>query len=82
MRFSVLSIVAAFSTMAVALPDTCTLDQFYGEQVKTTTAHHCVWYVCAGNNSWRQVRDCGPGSDCSANPTTCLDSHTGVPFRA
>ncbi|KAK3312673.1 hypothetical protein B0H66DRAFT_568632 [Apodospora peruviana] len=83
MRFTSIAagLVALLSATPVlaSLPDTCVMDQFYDDTVPTGTTVTCKWYVCAGNNQYREVRNCG-GDRCWTNhPTSCI-ARNGVPY--
>lgn len=94
MQFNIGLILASLAAVAVAFPagnslvaegmlearQGCRLDEFRGVTVRVGATAKCVWEVCTNTNSWRVVRDCGLGSRCDANPTTCR-ARDGTPFR-
>lgn len=94
MKFQAGWILAALAATSAALPtandepaaehavearQSCKLNAFRSRLVDAGATKKCLWEVCAGNNSWRLVRDCGTGSRCHANPTTCI-ARDGTPF--
>ncbi|KLU85577.1 hypothetical protein MAPG_04600 [Magnaporthiopsis poae ATCC 64411] len=93
MQFNIGLILASLAAVAVAFPagnslaaeetlearQGCRLDEFRGVLVPVGVTTKCVWEVCTNENTWRVVRDCGLGSRCDANPTTCR-AKDGTPF--
>jgi len=87
------SLVAGLVTAAPAAPaapqddvpypsfnPTCQLDEMLASGYQRGGWVGCAWWVCAGNNQWRLVRDCGTHMACwQGHPTSCKDPHGG-PF--
>jgi len=86
MKFQAAWILAALAATSAALPadntvearQSCRPDTFRSRTVDSGPTKKCLWEVCAGDR-WRLVRDCGTGSRCHQNPTTCI-ARDGTPF--
>ena len=84
------SLVAGLATAAPATPQddvpypiynpTCKLDEMLANTYTRGGWNGCAWWVCAGNNQWRLLRDCGTHVSCwEGHATSCMDPHGG-PF--
>ena len=73
-----LSLLASTALAAPELRARCVKDEFVAVHYEGGSAGPhgaCKWQVYTDNNcNARDVRDCGAGSHCAPQPTTCIDS--------